>query len=145
MDTLRGATFVPFRLRPGDDASCSNLYAPREPRVLGAGKEFLRSGRFSFQESLAKTADEKENPWLLLESAGEPGVIPAIGDANWIHYILHRRLGEELVVRNSRGEAARFRFVAALRGSIFQGEVLVTVTNFRAVSPDQQRARFVVV
>ena len=142
MDTLRGATFVPFRLRPGDDASCLNLYAPREPRVLGAGKEFLRSGRFSFQESLAKTADEKENPWLLLESAGEPGVIPAIGDANSIHYILHRRLGEELVVRNSRGETARLRLVAALRGSIFQGELLISETNFLRYFPEQQGYRF---
>src|SRR5688572_32404745 len=27
-------TLEPFRLLPGDDASCLNLYAPRNPRIL---------------------------------------------------------------------------------------------------------------
>ena len=47
--------FVPFRERPGEDASCLNLYAPQEPRILGATPAFLREARFSFQASLATT------------------------------------------------------------------------------------------
>ena len=31
---LPGVEIVPFRLRPGDDASCLNLYQPRNPRIL---------------------------------------------------------------------------------------------------------------
>ena len=46
---LDKTNFVSFRERPGDDASCLNLYAPRDPKILGAPLSFIRSGRFSFQ------------------------------------------------------------------------------------------------
>jgi hypothetical protein len=46
-------TIEPFRLLPGDDASCLNLYAPRHPRILGARASFIGQGRFAFQQSLA--------------------------------------------------------------------------------------------
>ncbi|HBY62665.1 MAG TPA: hypothetical protein DEH78_22820, partial [Solibacterales bacterium] len=38
---LEAVRFLPFRLRPGDDVSCLNLYQPRNPRVLGAPAAFL--------------------------------------------------------------------------------------------------------
>jgi hypothetical protein len=42
---LEGAvTFSPFRLRPGDDASCLNLYAPKDPRILAPTDAFVRRG-----------------------------------------------------------------------------------------------------
>ena len=44
--SLRAVRFVPFRLRPGDDASCLNLYQPRDPRVLAASADFIRDGAF---------------------------------------------------------------------------------------------------
>ena len=31
---LEGVEFIPFRVRPGDDASCLNLYQPQNPRIL---------------------------------------------------------------------------------------------------------------
>ena len=51
---LAHVRFVPFRERAGDDASCANLYAPQEPRILGASHAFVAAGRFSFQASLAR-------------------------------------------------------------------------------------------
>ena len=42
-------TFEPFRLLPGDDASCLNLYEPRNPRILAPTDAFLAKGRFAFQ------------------------------------------------------------------------------------------------
>jgi len=38
----------PFRVRPGDDASCLNLYEPGNPRILGARRSFIDAGRFAF-------------------------------------------------------------------------------------------------
>ena len=79
---------VPFRLRPGDDTSCLNLYQPRRPRILAPPATFLRSAHFPFQG-----ASEQTNPWLLLESKLAGGAIPAIADANSMTYVLHRKLG----------------------------------------------------
>ncbi len=134
---LRGVHFVPFRLRPGDDASCLNLYQPRDPRVLAVPGDFIREGRFAFQESLAKTAAERANPWLLLNAAPNDGVVPAIADANSMTYVLHRKLGDEITIGN-----VRLRLVAALADSVFQGELLISESNFLRVFPDQQGFRY---
>ena len=63
-------TIEPFRLLPGDDASCLNLYEPRNPRILAPRRRFLAEGRFAFAGSLAPTDAERANPWLLLRRTG---------------------------------------------------------------------------
>ncbi len=64
LDNVRA---MPFRLRPGDDASCKNPYSKKTPRILGATEEMIARGGFTFAGSLAESSDEKENPWLLLD------------------------------------------------------------------------------
>jgi ABC-type lipoprotein release transport system permease subunit len=134
--------FLSFRERPGDDASCLNLYAPQEPRILGAPGKFLHAGRFSFQKSLAATDKEKANPWLLLENPSPDGAIPAIADASTVQYILQLSLGSELTVPGHGGKPFRLRLVAALRDSIFQGEILISEQNFLRAFPEQEGFRF---
>ena len=124
----------PFRLLPGDDASCLNLYEPRNPRILAPRDSFLAAGRFAFQDSLASTDAERANPWLLLQRTEPDGAVPVIADANSMTYVLHRALGETSSSTRG-GREIRLRFVAALRDSIFQGELLMSQANFlRAVS-----------
>ncbi len=135
-------TFIPFRVRPGDDASCLNLYAPQEPRILGVSPTFTADARFSFRDSLASTAEEEKNPWLLLESQPLDGIIPAIADANTIQYILHLAVGDELIVHRGNGEPVHLQLVAALRDSIFQGELLISEANFLRAFPEQEGFRF---
>jgi putative ABC transport system permease protein len=130
-------SFTGFRVRPGDDASCLNLYQPRNPRILGASDAFIQSGRFSFQESLAQTKRGKENPWLLLDGVLPDGAIPVIADANSMTYVLHRKLGDEIVVSRSSGESVRLRLVAALADSIFQSELLMSDASFLRLFPEQ--------
>ena len=129
--------FTRFRVRPGDDASCLNLYQPRNPRILGAGDDFIRSGRFSFQGSMALTTEEKANPWLLLDRDSEDGAIPVIADANSMTYVLHRELGDRIIVNQSGGEPVRLRLVGALDDSVFQGELLMSEANFLKLFPDR--------
>ncbi len=127
--------FVSFRLRPGDDASCLNLYQPQNPRILGASPQFISAARFSFQSSLAGTPDEERNPWQLLDARFDDGAIPAIADANSLTYVLHRKLGEDFVfdhVRDPRtNQPLRLRMVAALSDSIFQSEIIISEDNFQ--------------
>jgi ABC-type lipoprotein release transport system permease subunit len=129
--------FTRFRVRPGDDASCLNLYEPRDPRILGAGEAFIQEGRFSFQESAAQTTEERNNPWVLLNREFPDGAIPVIADANSMSYVLHRQLGDEIVVSRTDGESVRLRFVGALADSIFQSELLISEANFLRLFPDQ--------
>jgi putative ABC transport system permease protein len=139
---LGQVNFVPFRVRPGDDVSCLNLYAPQDPKILGASHSFIAGDRFAFQDSLASTPEKKNNPWLLLESKPQDGAIPAIGDANTIQYILHLSLGQEFEVRRSNGTPVRMRLVGALRDSILQGELVISEANFVGVFPEQEGYRF---
>ncbi|MGH9789742.1 MAG: ABC transporter permease, partial [Candidatus Acidiferrales bacterium] len=124
-----------FRLRPGDDASCLNLYQPQNPRILGASPEFVSAARFSFQSSLARTAEEEQNPWQLLASPFDDGAIPAIADANSLTYVLHRKLGEDFVLEHVRdprtGQPVHLRLVAALADSIFQSELIISEDHFQ--------------
>ena len=129
-EALAGVTITRFRLRPGDDASCLNLYQPRNPRLLGASPDFIRSNRFAFQSSLAENDAERANPWLLLERDLPDGAIPVIADANSLAYVLHLGLGDELTIGDDASEAVRLRVVGALADSIFQGEMIISERHF---------------
>jgi hypothetical protein len=137
-------SFEPFRLLPGDDASCLNLYEPKNPRILAPTDAFLAKGRFAFQASRASTDEERTNPWLLLLRAEQDGAIPVIGDANSMTYVLHKQVGENIVITRG-GREIRLRLVAALRDSIFQGELLMSQANFVRLFPDQAGYRVMLV
>ncbi len=141
-ESLRDVKFTRFRLRPGDDASCLNLYQPRNPRLLAPEEGFINEARFAFQGSLANTDAEKANPWRLLSSDLGESVIPVIADANSMTYVLHLELGDEISVNASNGTQIRMRLVAALADSIFQGELLMSEKNFLKSFPDQEGYRF---
>ncbi|HYO99038.1 MAG TPA: FtsX-like permease family protein [Pyrinomonadaceae bacterium] len=140
--TLAGTNFTRFRLRPGDDASCLNLYQPRNPRILAPTGNFIADNRFTFADSLAATDAEKANPWLLLERDLPDGAIPVVADANSLAYVLHRKLGEEIVLNGETERPLRLRFVAALSDSLFQSELLMSEKNFLRAFPEQEGYRF---
>ena len=139
-----GARIDTFRVRPGDDASCLNLYEPTNPRMLGVSRTFIESGRFGFQSSLAATDAERANPWRLLERDLGDGVVPAIADANSMTYVLHKNLGDDIVVA-AGDRPVRLRLVAALDDSLFQRELLMSDANFVKLFPEQEGYRFLLI
>ena len=138
---LADLAFSPFRLRPGDDASCLNLYQPASPRILGAPESFLSQSRFRFQATLSGP-DEPRNPWQLLNQDLPGGVIPVIADANSMQYVLHRQLGEELVLDPRGASPLRLRLVGALRDSLFQSELIMSEKHFLKAFPRIEGFRF---
>jgi hypothetical protein len=116
LPALEGVEFLPFRLRPGDDASCLNLYRPRNPRIL---------------------APVGANPWPVLGSAQPDGAVAAIADANSLEYVLHLKVGQEFVL-----DQVRYRLVAALRDSLFQSELIISEKDFLRLFPDVEGYRF---
>jgi hypothetical protein len=139
---LQGVHFDRFRVRPGEDASCLNLYQPKNPRIMAATQDFINSGRFAFHSSLAETPEERANPWLLLSRDLGDGVIPVITDANSMTYVLHMKLGDDFVLPGSSERPVRLRLVAALSDSIFQGELLMSEQPFVRVFPEWEGYRF---
>ncbi len=127
---LQRVGFARFRVSPGDDLSCLNLYRPQRPTILAATAEFRRQGRFAFQDALADSDEERRNPWLLLDRDSPDGSVPAIADAGSLAYVLHRRLGDELQIEREGAAPLRLRFVAALRDSVFQSALLIGERHF---------------
>ncbi len=138
----------PFRVRPGDDASCLNLYAPTQPRIIAPRRAFVSEGRFRFGGILDR-ADEAEraNPWLLLDrdnlaAPDDPStIVPVIGDANSMTYVLHKQVGDDIVYPHAGGEI-RLRLVATLSDSLLQGELMMSEANFVKLFPDEDGYRF---
>jgi putative ABC transport system permease protein len=91
--------FSRFRVRPGDDASCLNLYRPTNPTLIAPEPGFIEQNRFTFARSLAATDEERANPWLLLRRPADGGAIPVIADATSLQYVLHARRGRHDVDR----------------------------------------------
>lgn len=132
-ETTAKAQIFPFRVLPGEDASCLNLYRPQKPRILGVSKDVIARGGFQFQG----TTVTKENPWELLEDELAPDVIPAIGDYNSVQWILHLGLGDELSIQNELGGQLKLRLVGVLQRSIFQSELLISEANFKKYFPSR--------
>jgi ABC-type lipoprotein release transport system permease subunit len=131
---LDGVRLESFRLRPGDDSSCLNLYEPQNPRILGAPPAFRRTGRFTFS---AREDESEDNPWQLLDRDRPDDAIPAIADANSLQYVLHKRIGEEVALPGG----ARLRIVAALSDSVFQSELVIGERHFQRLFPREQGYR----
>jgi hypothetical protein len=130
---------APFRVLPGDDASCLNLYRPQRPRIIAPKAEFLEAGRFTFRDALAESPAERANPWLLLSRNVEAGgAIPVIADANSMTYVLHKRLGDEITIERGREAPLRLRLVAALSDSMLQGELVMSEAHFLEAFPSQE-------
>ncbi|HET6671042.1 MAG TPA: FtsX-like permease family protein [Pyrinomonadaceae bacterium] len=135
--SLAGVTFERFRVRPGDDASCLNLYQPANPKIIAPRDSFLQSNRFAFSNSIEATAEEEANPWLLLNHKFADGAVPFIADANSTTYVLHVKTGEDLVLPS--GE--RLRLVATLANSVLQSELIISEANFLRLFPSEEGYR----
>jgi hypothetical protein len=140
-------SFTAFRLSEGDDVSCVNLYRPQRPRLIGAPAQFITADRFSFKATVAASAAERENPWLLLHRREADGAIPAIADATSLQYVLHRAVGDALDTGrvDANGQPVRLRIVASLADSVLQGEIVIADEQFRRALPNEAGFRFFLV
>ncbi|MEO6222934.1 MAG: FtsX-like permease family protein [Vicinamibacterales bacterium] len=142
---LSGVSLVAARLRPGDDASCLNLYKPKQPRVVGVPDGIIEQKRFTFAASLADSDPERENPWRLLKEPQSDAAIPAIVDATSLQYVLHAAVGDEVVIDAETARPIRLRIVGSLADSVLQGEILIADSAFTALFPDVAGYRMLLV
>jgi ABC-type antimicrobial peptide transport system permease subunit len=145
---LATTQFAPFRMRPGENASCLNLYQTQLPTILGVPPDVLamfdRERRFRFADTPG------EHPWLALEAERSDGRVPVIGDMNTLMYSLKLGLGGMLTVpetalTDAGLPSAELEVVGMLDGSIFQGVLLMSEANFRRLFPNQVGFRYFLV
>ena len=119
---------IPFRVKPGEDASCLNLYQTRVPTILGAPPAMIERGGFKFADTPG------ELPWQKLtetipDQDGLP-VIPVLGDMNTLMYSLKVGIGDTISVPNAEQPQFRLRIEGMFDGSVFQGVLIMSEQNF---------------
>lgn len=131
LDTIvsEKVTYVPFRVKEGDDASCLNLNRVTHPQLIGVVAEEL-SKREAF--TFAKIAEEVDPnaPWLDLNKKLPDGLIPAVADLSVIVWGLGKSVGDVLTYTDEKGEAFQVKLVGGLANSVFQGNVIISEKNF---------------
>jgi ABC-type antimicrobial peptide transport system permease subunit len=118
-------SFIPFRVKEGEDASCLNLNRVSTPQLIGLKPELLDKKR-AFGFSTISEEVDKENPWLALN--GDPGddIIPGIADETVIIWGLGKSVGDTLDYMDERGNNFRIRLIAGLANSVFQGNIIIS-------------------
>jgi len=120
-------TAIQFRQVEGDDASCLNLNRIAQPAILGVEPGSL-SGRFSFATRMKGL--DADDLWTKLNESLEDGSIPAIADQTVIQWGLGKKVGDELLYQNEKGDTLRLKLIAGTTPSIFQGYVIISNEHF---------------
>jgi len=138
---LADCMFARLRASTGDDASCTNLYAAKQPTVLGLGPGFIQRGGFAFTSHAPLPAlSGDQSPWQLLERvpAGGSGQtpIPAILDEATARWALKLGgVGARFQLPDGTGGTAELEIVGLLQPGILQGYVLVGERHFQRLFP----------
>ncbi|MCH2200851.1 MAG: ABC transporter permease [Fuerstiella sp.] len=125
-----------FAVRPGEDASCVNLYQTHLPTLLGASDGFIERGGFRFADTPGA------NPWTLLQdspdspdSPGQLPLYPVIGDMNTLRYSLKKNIGDVIPFPDDQNPTAGLQVAGMLDGSLFQGVLVMTRANLQELDP----------
>lgn len=147
---LSGVSFVGFRVRDGDDASCLNLNRAQRPRLLGVDpSELSRRGAFTFTQVLRGL--NVTNGWEALASplpaSSTPEVpeVAAIGDANSLQWALGKKIGDTLDYLDERGQPFKIRLVGAVANSILQGSLIIADDDFVRLFPSESGRRVLLI
>jgi len=122
-----------FRVRPGENASCLNLYQTTLPTILGVPDNLLERGGFRFVDQ------RKADYWKLLTTERDDGRVPVLGDMNTLMYSLHKSPGASIPVPDSETELV---VSGMLDSSVLQGVLLMSDSNFRKLFPKQTGFRY---
>ena len=124
-ELLSASEVIPFRVLPGEDVSCLNLYQPQKPQILGASDAMLDG-----------------SPWVSLHlMPAENGKIPAIGDEKSLRWILHHNPDDDFIVQDEFGEPLHLE-LETIVNSLFQSQLIISESNFTKYFPSQSGYQF---
>ena len=124
-ELLSKSEIFPFRVLPGEDVSCLNLYQPQKPQILGAPNAMLDG-----------------YPWSQIRVVQpEGGRAPAIGDMKSLRWILHHNPDEDFIVQDEFGKPLRLE-LETIENSLFQSQLIISESNFTKYFPSQSGYQF---
>ncbi|MEO2008415.1 MAG: FtsX-like permease family protein [Pirellulaceae bacterium] len=137
------AVIYSMRLKPGDDASCRNLYQSTQPQVYGVTQSFIEhyddnpKAAFGWAKHASIPSGKPDNPWRLLLDDSDDQTIPIVVDNNTAMYSLHwyGGVGAEYELTYDDGQTIHVRVVALLANSVLQGALLMSDSNFKETFP----------
>ena len=143
---LASMNVVPFRVKPGEDASCLNLYQTRVPTILGAPQSLIEQGRFAFASGSWRELVQQKNridtsiqaPTSLVSGRDLSGSIPVLGDMNTLMYSLHKGVGATIAVPNDENPQHELVVKGMFQDSVFQGVLVMSEEEFLKVYPEQK-------
>ena len=135
-----------FRMQPGQDASCLNLFQAKLPTLLGATDDFIQRGGFRFADTPG------ESPWKKLaeslpdttlpNSATPLPTIPVIGDMNTLQFSLKKGINDIILMPDAQNPAFALQVVGMLDGSVFQGVLVMSDDNLKRIAPELSGLRY---
>ncbi len=134
-------SYVQFRVKGGDDASCLNLNRVSSPRLIAVDPgELTRRGAFTFVEKTGEV--DAGRPWSVLDRELPGGVIPGVADQTVILWGLGKAVGDTLSYRDEKGRTFKIKLVGGLANSIFQGSIIISGKVFMEKYPSISGYRF---
>lgn len=121
----------PFRVKPGDEASCLNIYQSQLPTILGAPRDLIDRGGFRF------VGMSQSNPWMALDEKLESDAVPVFGDMNTLMYSMHKGVGVKLGVPNDEQPQHQLQIAGMFDGAVFQGVLVMSEEQFVKTFPEQ--------
>ena len=156
---LEDCTIIPLRWKPGDDASCNNMYQASEPQVLGVTRSMVeyfnnvkKDAAFRWAGSEAGEEDIT-NSWRLLDSGGtthqgsEQDPLPVVLDKNTAMFSLKLMggVGQVFPITYDNDQVIHFRVSGLLVNSVLQGSLLIGEADFQRHFPTISGYRYFLV
>jgi len=142
---LKDAVIYPLRVKAGDEASCLNLNRAQTPKILGVPESLIKRGGFTFvasySDSLPLSWDLIHSEPLVMAHGKTRGRIAAIVDFQSLTWALGKKVGDEISVRDERGNEQKIFIAGAVANSILQGSLLISEDDFLRLYPSESGYR----
>jgi len=127
LDAMR---VIAFRVKPGEDASCLNLYQTRVPTILGVPYAMIGRGGFKFVGGT--------RGWSELRELNPTPKVPVLGDMNTLMFSLKKAVGDTIPIPSAEAPQHTLKVAGMFDGSVFQGVLLMDEDEFLKLFPDRK-------
>ncbi|GIX04773.1 MAG: ABC transporter permease [Planctomycetaceae bacterium] len=127
------------RVRPGDDASCLNLFQTQTPTLIGVPPSLIARNGFAFVGG--------RSLWPMLAAPlkyheGLP-LVPVLGDVNSLLFSLKKKPGDRLAFPQAgAGQRCWLEIAGMFSNSVFQGVLVLAQEHFDQLFPEVEGYRY---
>ncbi len=140
----------PFRVKPGEDASCLNLFQTRAPTILGVPEAMIERGGFKFVGGGSEMWKKLHGGTISMDHPfpvrGHTAEVPVLGDMNTLMFNLKKGVGSKLAFPAEDETFKTWLTVQGMfDGAVFQGVLLMSEENFLKMFPERKGFQYFLV